>query len=231
MILELSISKKIPLPLNTMIVSTGADLISGQKDLYLVFGEGPGYYDSGDTLPAQSETGLFDIIDPFIVKFESIVTSADSLLVSLNSLMNNDTRADLQGSVSSLNASLSSLEKTMQDDGSLTKTISNFESISENIKNNNEKIDIMLDNLSAISDTLKEAEIGLLISNLENTLKETSILFEKLNEGEGSAGQFLTNDSLYQSLNKTVTSLDSLLTDLKANPGRYVRFSLFGGKD
>jgi phospholipid/cholesterol/gamma-HCH transport system substrate-binding protein len=50
-------------------------------------------------------------------------------------------------------------------------------------------------------------------------------------KGKGTAGQLFTNDSLYKSLNNGIASLDSLLKDVKANPKRYVHFSLFGKKN
>ena len=54
---------------------------------------------------------------------------------------------------------------------------------------------------------------------------------EGLNKGKGTAGQLLTNDSLYINLNNGIASLDLLLKDVKANPKRYVHFSLFGKKN
>ena len=52
-----------------------------------------------------------------------------------------------------------------------------------------------------------------------------------MNNGKGTAGQIFTNDSLYTNLNNSLASLDLLLKDMKANPKRYVHFSLFGKKN
>lgn len=70
----------------------------------------------------------------------------------------------------------------------------------------------------------KDSEIydhtdSLLIS-LNNTL-------EKINSGQGSFGQFVNNAELYQKLNSTLVSLDSLIVDIKQNPRRYVKLSIF----
>jgi len=43
-------------------------------------------------------------------------------------------------------------------------------------------------------------------------------------------GQLNTNDTLYQNLQKTINSLDLLVSDIKANPKRYINISIFGGK-
>ena len=54
---------------------------------------------------------------------------------------------------------------------------------------------------------------------------------DNLNKGKGSAGKFLTNDTLYTNLSGSVESLNMLLKDMKANPKRYVHFSVFGRKN
>jgi len=59
-----------------------------------------------------------------------------------------------------------------------------------------------------------------LLVNLNQTL-------EKINSGEGTLGQIATNAEMYRKLLSTIESLDSLLVDIKANPKRYVKLSLF----
>ena len=52
-----------------------------------------------------------------------------------------------------------------------------------------------------------------------------------INNGQGTAGQLMVNDSLYNNLNSALASLDSLLIDLREHPKRYVHLSVFGKKD
>jgi len=63
------------------------------------------------------------------------------------------------------------------------------------------------------------------------TLGVFQLLVGNLNEGKGSAGQLLTNDSIYSNLNNSLESLNELLKDMKENPKRYVHFSIFGKKN
>jgi phospholipid/cholesterol/gamma-HCH transport system substrate-binding protein len=55
-------------------------------------------------------------------------------------------------------------------------------------------------------------------------------VLEKINKGQGTLGQMVNNDTLYQHLDQSARDLDLLLKDLKANPKRYVHFSVFGKK-
>jgi phospholipid/cholesterol/gamma-HCH transport system substrate-binding protein len=96
---------------------------------------------------------------------------------------------------------------------------------------NSEKLGKTISNLESVSDTLAAADLYATVANLKSTLENTALILEKMNNGEGTTGQLLTNDSLYINLNNSVASLDSLLKDLKANPKRYVHFSLFGKKN
>ena len=54
-------------------------------------------------------------------------------------------------------------------------------------------------------------------------------LVEKINKGEGSMGMIINDKALYNNLENSSSSLDSLLKDFKENPGRYIQFSVFGG--
>jgi phospholipid/cholesterol/gamma-HCH transport system substrate-binding protein len=49
----------------------------------------------------------------------------------------------------------------------------------------------------------------------------------RLNNGEGSAGELLTNKEYVKNFNATVTELKLLIEDLKKNPGKYVNVSVF----
>ena len=63
------------------------------------------------------------------------------------------------------------------------------------------------------------------------SIAELNRLLEGLNAGEGSLGKLLQSDSLHAGLVATNKELQFLLNDLYLNPQRYVRVSVFGGKE
>ena len=85
-------------------------------------------------------------------------------------------------------------------------------------------------NLETITDTLAAADIYTSVSNLKASLEKAALMMDNMNNGKGTAGQFLTNDTLYTNLTNSLESLNVLLQDMKANPKRYVHFSIFGKK-
>ena len=91
---------------------------------------------------------------------------------------------------------------------------------------------MMIDNFSAISDTIARSNLAKTLEHMRTTLEQTAGIMQKVNKGEGTLGQMANNDSLYTNLNSTARDLDLLLTDFRDNPGRYMKFSLisFGSK-
>ena len=81
-----------------------------------------------------------------------------------------------------------------------------------------------------ITDTLAAADIYASVSNLKSSLEKASLMMNNMNEGKGTAGKIMTNDTLYTNLTNSLESLNILLVDMKANPKRYVHFSIFGKK-
>ncbi len=230
-VVEISLGKKIRLPHDTKIVLRSGSLISGSKDVDLLLGDGPGYYEPGDTLPSSVQVELSDYIDPIRAQVESLIRSVDTVMVALSKLMDNDTRKNLQGTIANLNNATQSLRLSLQPNGSLSSSFSNLASVTDNLKKNNEEISKVLQNFAAVSDSLKQSDLKKLITHADETFVKTSELFGKINDGQGTAGQLIVNDSLYNNLNSAVASLDSLLIDLKDHPGRYVRVSVFGKKE
>jgi len=52
-------------------------------------------------------------------------------------------------------------------------------------------------------------------------------LLDKMDKGEGTLGKIATDTLLYRNLNNTLTSLTSLLNDLRERPGRYLTVKVF----
>jgi phospholipid/cholesterol/gamma-HCH transport system substrate-binding protein len=52
-------------------------------------------------------------------------------------------------------------------------------------------------------------------------------LLQKTQNGKGSLGKIVADEELYDNILKATTTLDSLLKDIKANPGRYFKVKVF----
>ena len=102
-----------------------------------------------------------------------------------------------------------------------------MESISDNLRKNNDKITHIINNLSDVSDSLAKARIPATIAQVNKAVSDLDAILVKINKGEGSVGQLINNQQLYQEVEKAARDLNLLLEDIKANPGRYVKVSVF----
>ena len=85
----------------------------------------------------------------------------------------------------------------------------------------------IITNFEIISDSLANSEIPGTFARINLALDEMSSILAKIDSGEGTFGRLMNDDSLYLELNRSASALDSLLLDVRKNPKRYVRFSLF----
>jgi phospholipid/cholesterol/gamma-HCH transport system substrate-binding protein len=200
-----------------------------------VYGNGPGTYSEGDTIPGKLAEPLLDKVGtellPVKDKLANLIVGLDSVVISVNEVLNDDFRNKLDGTFTNLNNVTGSLDNIIgAREKELKTTLSNLKIFSQMLADNSDKLNGTFKNLETISDTLAAADIYSAVSNLKSSLEKAALLLDKLNKGEGTAGQILTNDTLYTNLTNSLESLDILLKDVKANPKRYVHFSLFGKK-
>ncbi len=230
-----SVNKNFKLPKNTVAEIVPVSLLGGMK-VQFIYGNGPGTYAPGDTIPGRLAESLMDKIDnellPVKEKITNLISEIDTVMNSVNDIMNADFKKDLGGTLSNLNSTTKSLNNILGSrEQELKTTLDNVNRFSKMLSDNSDKMSKTFTNLETISDTLAAADIYNSVSNLKASLEKASKMMDNMNKGKGSAGQFLTNDTLYTNLTNSLESLNLLLQDLKANPKRYVHFSIFGKKN
>jgi phospholipid/cholesterol/gamma-HCH transport system substrate-binding protein len=154
-------------------------------------------------------------------------------------VFNTKTQDGLVNSFESVNSSILKFEHTVtefdllvtNERSKLGRIFSNVESITENLKNNNEKLSHVFANIDQITDDVAKSNVKQTMEDLQKSAAGLKLIVEKTERGEGSIGKLVNNDSLYSNLNRSSENLSKLLEDMKANPKRYVHFSVFGKKD
>ena len=230
-VVKFSVEEDIDLPKNSKAIIYPATLIAG-KAIKLEFSTLTEYHSNGDTIIGILEQDLISSLSnellPVKNKIEDLVVSIDSVMA----IFDNQRKENLKNSLDNINKITNELSELLDSENSkLANILSNVESLSSNLKNNNEQISNILTNFSNISDSIEQANIKTTILNANKTLAEFSQISSKINNGEGTIGMLINNDSLYINLNNLAADLDSLIIDLNENPKRYVHFSLFGKKD
>lgn len=235
LLVEFSVDKDFRIPRNTIAEIVPVSLLGGMK-VQFVYGDGPGFYEYSDTIPGKLAESLTDMLETELIpvknRISHLVSQVDSVISSINEIMNTSFKKDLGGTMANLNSTSENIDDILgSKKAELKTTLDNLTSFSDMLAENTGKLNSTFSNIQGITDTLQAADIYGTINNLRASLEKTTTMLNNLNEGQGSAGKVLTNDSLYNNLNNSLQNLDLLLQDLKTNPKRYVHFSVFGKKD
>ena len=183
---------------------------------------------TGDTLNSSVRPGLTELInrqiEPLSRQLQSTITSVDSIFTGASNVLNRQTQEEIKESINVLTSAIKAInnssiiiEKTLTDKNTqINNTIDNFEKISSN--------------LSGVSEELNSFGLSNLLANLEVSVDGISSIVNKLDSDKSTIGKLINEDEVYNNLNSSIESLNSLISDIKANPKKYVHFSVFGRK-
>lgn len=215
----------------------------GSKAMQIAIGDSSLMAVSSDTLAGVLEEDLVKSIksefEPLKDKTQKLIASVDEAMENLNEIFASDatkglpkTFESLQNTMENLEHATATFENIMANNSvKLNQIFASAESITTNIKNNNEEISHAIKNFSAISDTLAKLQLAVTIKKVDKAMANFETITGKINSGEGSLGQLINNDSLHAELVNASHSLDLLLNDMRIHPKRYLSFSLIGKKD
>ncbi|MCZ4243679.1 MlaD family protein [Pedobacter punctiformis] len=232
----LSINSKYDIPENSIARLEGTDLL-GSKAIIMELGNSKKMAEDGATLNANVEKGLMEQVQPIQKKAELIIAKMDSILSSVNTILNPNFQKNVDKSFNSIAGTLASLETTSKKVdglvGSESQRISaifkNVEGITANLNNNNKKITDILTNINTVTDKFAAANFKQTLDNANNAIADLQSVITGIKNGKGSLGLLLNDTKMYDNLSSASKNLDELMIDLKANPKRYVHFSVFGG--
>lgn len=232
----LNINSKYEIPENSIARLEGTDLL-GSKAIVMSLGNSKKMAEDGFILNGNVEKGLMEQVQPIQKKAELIIGKMDSILSSVNSILNPNFQKNVDKSFNSIAGTLASLETTSKKvDGlvgsesvRIQSILKNVEGITANLNNNNQKITDILANINTVTDKFAAANFKETLDNANNAIADLQSVISGIKNGKGSLGLLLTDDKMYQNLNNASKNLDELMIDLKANPKRYVHFSVFGG--
>lgn len=181
--------------------------------------DGDRVYAEGDTIVGNNLSGLMGQAAGMIPQITEIVEKVDTLVESLNRLVN-DPRLPMI---------LTNVEQVTAD---LTQTTKHLNTVvGKDLPNLARTYNKVGENVLAITENFKSVDVQPTLDNVNTTIANVNSMVEQMRNPEGTMGAFLYDRSLYNRLDHTAASMDSLMMDIKAHPKRYVHFSVFGRKD
>lgn len=220
-IVEMSVDKSLRVPVGSEAV-LASDLLGTASIALKLVPAGAGFHNVGDILVSKVNAGMMaSISDNLMPAVNAMIPKLDSLFTSLNAIAANPA---LHQSINRLDDITAELNGTLR---ALRAATASLGPITTDIKSITGNVDTMTGDLAVVSGRLREAPIDSIAVDLSATMANLKQLTESLNNPDGSVGKLTSDPALYDNLNATITSLDSLFVDIKRNPKRYISIKVF----
>ena len=210
--------------------SLGGSLL-GSKGITLTLGKNSKDYTGGEEVRTVTASS---IADEFQAKALPVLDTVGATLANINGFLNKDAQTNIQGTLVGARRSTEALQKLLvANQANIAIITRNFAQMSTALNRTTGKLDKIAVNFSQLSDSLKNAPVGPALRRLNATLADAQTTVKSLNtalnDNKGTMGMLLHDSTLYRNLTATTAASNELFVDLKANPNRYVHFSVFGG--
>jgi phospholipid/cholesterol/gamma-HCH transport system substrate-binding protein len=232
-LVTLQFSQAIVLPDKTVAVLSDGALLGG-KIIRLRL-EGKGNLPEESFLKGETEVGVTSLLkeraipvianaDSLLVSFRQISTKFDNTGTYLNTLLktSNETVSNINGSVNGIVA---------DNRANVAQISANMKILSADLMETEKQLRPLLTKFNTVADSLQALRIGKTLKEVDLAVVSLRKIVQGLEQGEGTAGKLIKNDSLYLGLNKTLVDLDKLLLDFRLQPKRYIGISVFGKKN
>ena len=172
----------------------------------------------GDTLVAGTVASLTDLAG-------EIGDNAERVLQQVEKLLADSAIGEVHGTIAALRSAVHELEQLLNANGD------EFAAMSRSIRRTAETLEQTIggtdvertvDDLSATAAALREAA-----DELRGSATSLRSVAEKIDRGEGTIGLLVNDPGVYEDLRDALQSVGALTQDIRENPGRYLKMSIF----
>lgn len=232
--LKFSADKNLQIPRDSKIQIISTSLM-GNMGLNLILGSSKDIVKQGETITGVPENGMMNIFKESVAP---VAESSNMTFKNLNTLFDRKQQENLYITINELNKTLANANAMManmnkmvaENQKPINHTMANIDKMTSALASNTEDVNKMIRNMRDITDKTNQADIGAMMNKLDKSLGELNKTMYEINNGNGSLTKLIKDPALYSNLNATVYNANELMIDFKANPKRYVSFSVFGGK-
>ena len=219
-VVEFSVDKALRIPQGSQAVIT-TDLLGTATIALRMGADRSAFYSVGDTVATGVDAGLMSAVSNDVMPAVSaIIPKIDSLITGLNTLVSDPALSASGRRMDNITADLGASVQ------SLRTVMAAMEPISRNVTSITANVDTISGNLSTVSGELAAAPVDSIMGELNRTVANLEQLTAALNNPDSSIGRLTSDPELYNNINSTVMSLDSLFVDIKRNPKRYISIKL-----
>ncbi|MCC5944416.1 MAG: MCE family protein [Bernardetiaceae bacterium] len=230
LLVTINVDKDIKMGKGTKAMLADGGLLGG-KVINLDINPNAPFLKPKDTLAMGVQKGIAQLVadraDPIAENLDSTLVIVSRMLREYEGIGKDVRRilVNVEGATNNVNAILTENRSKIKD---LTNSLNELAiSLTEAEK----ELQPILRKGNTLMDSLNSIPVNTLVKRLDNIMAEVEKTTTALNDAEGSLGKLMHNDSLYNNLNFVMEDLDRLLIDIREHPKRYIKLSVFGGKD
>lgn len=217
--LELTVDKKLVIPKGTIaeVYETG---LLGDKAIQLRLGKSNEICQYGDTLEGTITNGMIaQVVSQLVPPIEAMIPTIDSTIRAIKNVVESEKVQNIltnaEGATKNLNVASVKLNNMMDSD---------IKPIMTDAKR-------ITTNLDKITSDISQVDLKKTFDEVQSAINNLKLVTNKLNSTDNTIGSLLNDKTLYTHIDSIAVNANALIVDLKANPKRYVHFSVFGSKD
>jgi phospholipid/cholesterol/gamma-HCH transport system substrate-binding protein len=231
-VVKITVDNKFEFSKNSSLEIFEPGLMSG-KEMRVNLAYGGATAKDGDTLKGAFKLGtlgsLSSQVGPVKDQLQVVLHRVDSLMANANLLVDAQNRAEIKALLSNLNKTVGALQTTA---GSVNSLVGHndpkLQKVLDDASLTMQSGKVTLDKYGNLAQSIDTKQLNATIANLDATVGKLNQVIGGIDKGEGSLGKLMKDDQLYNNLNSASSNLNTLIEDMKANPKRYINFSVFG---
>ncbi len=224
---EFNVKSEYAIPKGSVAEVYSSDIL-GSKSLRICLGKDNIHAQDGDTLKGGIAPDMISMltgqIGPISEQVSTLMDNLNTALNSINSILDSNGQANISQTLANLNKTMDNAEGITANLNSLSPEIKslveNLSSFSASLESGSGDITASLDNLNKITTSLSEADLQATVNNLK-------ALLEKMQDPNGSIGKLLATDSLHNSADTLIKSINTFVEKMTENPKKFIKISVF----
>ncbi len=222
-LVDLALASEVTLTRDSRVTIRNIGLM-GEKVIGVDLRSTGGAWTERDTIPGGYEKGIPEVMGDVALTIETVTELTGRLAALIEAT---DKHGDLSGTMKNMRLISEELRTTVGESRrSLKTTLENFAATSKTTKALTTDREAQLS--KALGDFASAAEkLDRLSGRLDSLRVVMHSVTAKVDRGDGTLGKLVNDRKLYADVAASVDSLRALIADVKRNPKRYFKVSLF----
>jgi phospholipid/cholesterol/gamma-HCH transport system substrate-binding protein len=168
-----------------------------------------------------------DVFGMINSKVMNVTNSADSLFGTLNAFLHKQELHEAMNSVPvvlhELTSTIIEIRKTIAaTEPALKQTSGSLNAFAGNLPEYDRQLREGLEHFNKAGRQIDSVQITELLNNLSASSEKLALLLNDLNQGKGSMGKLLKDETLYSDIRNSNAELQRIMLDLKKYPEKYI---------